>query len=140
VPEKSETFKVTLSNPVNAIIADSVGIGTILNDDKLMSVDDTPDKTNTEDLVAAFTNSAIKIWPNPAISLLNVQIAEPFKQAVTIQLTDIAGKTVKQWKLPLQSKQSVHQLNIGGLFTGAYILVIQDNNGNKTTQKIVINH
>jgi len=40
-PEPHETFKVVLSNPVNATLADAVGIGTIFNDDTYLAVHDT---------------------------------------------------------------------------------------------------
>ncbi len=33
--ENNETFSVNLSNPVNAIIADDMGIGTIIDDDDM---------------------------------------------------------------------------------------------------------
>ncbi len=39
-PEPTETFRVRLTNPVNAVIADGEAIGTILNDDAEVSIND----------------------------------------------------------------------------------------------------
>jgi len=41
-PEPNETFRVVLSNPQNATIADGIGIGTIINDDQEMDFGDAP--------------------------------------------------------------------------------------------------
>ncbi|HRI21419.1 MAG TPA: Calx-beta domain-containing protein, partial [Panacibacter sp.] len=138
-PEKNEKFKVILSNPVNAIITDSIGIGTILNDDEIIiSAQEDAHPDGEDNAIAALPDRPVKVWPNPASGLFNLQTAAPFKNNIAVQLINARGSIIKQWKLPLSAKQTVHQLNIEDVANGTYMLTIKDDSGNKKTEKIII--
>lgn len=83
-------------------------------------------KLTTGKEVASLQNK-ILVYPNPATSVINVQLDNPFSSALIISLIDEAGKQVSSNRLPAQS--SLLRLNIGALSSGVYILRITDAKG-----------
>lgn len=75
----------------------------------------------------------INVYPNPsADGTVNIMFADASLR--TIILTDMAGRTVKQW-----NSYNNNSLRVTGLSTGMFTLRISNlENGNGSTQKIVV--
>lgn len=134
IPEADETFRVILSNPSGADIADGEGIATILNDDgNTLASEPVITQSTQGDL-----NKTIKISPNPAQSRALVSLTG-YSGTITIQLQSLDGKVLKQEKLQLASLKSVQQpLDLAGLPSGVYLITVTDEKGNRQTGKLII--
>lgn len=78
--------------------------------------------------VQEFTNSSIKIYPNPVNSILSVYNNTIFEN-LKITTFDLFGKKV----LPT----SFNSIDMNGLNSGLYIILIEDQNGELVTKKII---
>jgi len=76
--------------------------------------------------------SLIRLYPNPATEELNLVIASPKAEKVTISVTDLTGKVVMQLPASLVSGESIQQLNIAKLAGGTYMLKVVCANGCET--------
>lgn len=133
IGEPDESFSVVLTNANNAGITKATGTGTILNDDK----------TNfaaTSISANVSTETKAVVMPNPANSFVNVQV-KGFSGLVTVSLMNVQGKTVQQQKQQTGKTFSNQlQLNVSSLTAGLYILVITDEKGNRSTEKLIVQH
>jgi len=129
--EGDEVFKVMLSNPVNAALKDSIGKGTILNDDGSCMV-------STSTLMKADVNghAAVVVTPNPASNMVNIRISG-ISGSTAIQLISLQGKVLRTIKT--QSGTS-EQFNVADIASGTYFLAVMDEQGNKQTVKVVVVH
>jgi len=131
--EQDETFKVILSNAVNATIARAMGTGTITNDDKPL-----PAITSTNPASLSTTNRSIKVSPNPAISTLHVELIG-YTGNVSMQLLNLQGKVMMQEKIQTgYSKYAQQQFNIGDVASGVYFLNVIDEKGDRQTEKVIV--
>jgi len=76
-PESNETFVVNLSNPTNAIIAGSQGIGTIADDEPRISITDVAKKEGKKGQTTLFT--------------FTVTLSAAYDQAVTMSYRTVDG-------------------------------------------------
>jgi len=83
-------------------------------------------KLTTGKEVASLQNK-ILVHPNPATSVINVQLDKPFGSELILSLIDAEGKQVSNNRLPAHS--SLLKLNICRLSSGVYILRITDAKG-----------
>ncbi|NNV58057.1 MopE-related protein, partial [Limnovirga soli] len=83
IVEPDETFRILLSNPVNAALPDGEAIGTIINDDAT-AVAATVEPTTTA-AKSVIVTTGLKVSPNPATTTLYVQLTG-YKGNVTLQL------------------------------------------------------
>ncbi|MCE3281871.1 MAG: Muc19 precursor [Chitinophagaceae bacterium] len=65
-----------------------------------------------------------RIYPNPASTSLNLVIASPSAEAVSLVVTDLGGKVVMQQVLQLRQGANTHRLNVGGLAQGSYFVKV----------------
>ena len=80
----------------------------------------------------------VKISPNPAINTLHVELLG-YTGKVTIQLLNIQGKALMQEKMETtHSSYAQHQLDVGNIAGGTYLLVVIDEKGNRQTEKVII--
>ena len=86
--ESDEKFKVKLVSPVNAVIADATGIGTIKDDDGSSFAF----SSNPANAIA--NNMRINIYPNPVKDVLNISIP-PGADMYNIILMDVTGRILK---------------------------------------------
>ena len=85
----------------------------------------------------AITAASIKLYPNPATNVANVLLSPSLlNKHMVINIMDIKGNVVKQWKLPNNNQAQV-QLNLMGLPKGTYLLHFSSQNLN-STQKLII--
>ncbi|MBC7511686.1 MAG: T9SS type A sorting domain-containing protein [Ferruginibacter sp.] len=79
-------------------------------------------KINKSQDMAAINN--IIVYPNPATSVINLQLEKPSTSELVISLIDASGKLVLNNRLSTNS--SFLKLNVSNLRTGTYILRIID--------------
>jgi hypothetical protein len=133
--EPDETFNVVLSNAVNANIAKGTGIGTILNDDGVVS---SVIAVSGDDKDA--TERSVKISPNPASNTIQVELSG-YTGNITIQLLSLQGKVLKQEKLqPGHLKKVQQQMDVASLAGGTYLLTVIDESGDRQTEKVIVAH
>lgn len=90
--------------------------------------------------VSIENNSAVSysIFPNPTSDVLNVQYTLAKEGNVTMNITDLTGRTIKSIVKENQGTfQVTEQINIAGLNSGIYMLTVNAN-GNTTTQKFIV--
>ena len=87
--------------------------------------------TETTAGTKAFNGASVRLYPNPAQAVLNIEVATA--QPFSFQIFDLSGKRLLQQEIT--SAQS--SINISGLSAGVYIAEIQ--NGSETMrQKLVV--
>jgi len=110
IAEATETFKVNLSNAVNATIVKATGTGTIVNDDGAIAISSALLQTDNKT-----SERSIKISPNPASSILRVDLSG-YTGNVTMQFVNLQGKVVKQEKMRTSGlKYAQQQINVTGI-------------------------
>ena len=83
-------------------------------------------KINSDyNLVGSFLLSDITIYPNPVISILNINILYPDSGYYHLALFDIIGHKLKEVKLDNGGMIISEEWNLGGLPAGSYILNIR---------------
>jgi len=123
--ESNETFKVKLSDEVNATIADNTGKGTIKNDDGPVA----QIAINNENLSSLQNEQKINIYPNPVTDKLNNSL--PLNSNVyNITLTDITVRVITLIKTV--QEQKIASLRMDGLSKGIYLLKITSGNSYQT--------
>jgi hypothetical protein len=65
-----------------------------------------------------------RIYPNPATNTLNLVIASPSAEAVSLVVTDLGGKVVVRQALQLRQGANTHRLNVGQLAQGSYFVKV----------------
>lgn len=121
--ESNEDFKVKLSNPTNATIADNTGKGTIKNDDGVMAA--SPAAKTVQNKIA-FAAKNFQVYPNPAKDKITIDL--PVADiSYTIIMTDLTGRTIKQQKVAAGQKNV--SLNTSALSLGTYFLQVQYDGG-----------
>ena len=97
---------------------------------KPVVVSEAPNNNTSERLV--------KISPNPVSSILRVDLSG-YTGNVTMQLVSLQGKTLKQEKMQAGVlKYTQQQMNITGIASGDYFLVVIYEKGNRQTEKVII--
>ncbi|MEY8848735.1 PQQ-dependent sugar dehydrogenase [Psychroserpens sp. XS_ASV72] len=82
------------------------------------------------------TLNPVKIFPNPANDVLNIDGNGTSIQIESIRFYDVLGKEVKTVS---GFEEQSFSINIKDLRSGVYIVVINSINGNKSTRKLVVN-
>jgi hypothetical protein len=72
------------------------------------------------------------LFPNPAISKVNMLIDVPVKDNVTIIVMDAVGRVVKTQKGSVEAGSNTLQLNVTGLSQGSYLVKITCESNNET--------
>lgn len=84
------------------------------------------------------TQNTISIYPNPANTVLNIDfLGTTMTNSTTINIFDIQGKLIKS--ILKDNINTFTSINISDLKSGFYILKIKFEDGEKATQKFVIN-
>ncbi len=72
------------------------------------------------------------VYPNPAISKINIVIAAPANDRVTVMVTDLSGKLVKQQAMQVIAGDNNVQIDVQNLANGTYIIKAVCANGCET--------
>ena len=99
----------------------------VLNDQRYMKFSDV--NTGLDD--TSVTKSALQLYPNPAVDVLNVQIAKAVNQSVTVEIISIDGKML--YKVQLSGK-STHQINLSQFRQGIYLCRVNNGTSIETTK------
>ena len=78
----------------------------------------------------------LKIYPNPTTGIVVIDFLEPAKQDVVIRITDMSGKLVYTENASTKNLRQ-HQIELGQLSAGVYIMSI-DTNGKTSTYKVAV--
>lgn len=134
MPESDEDFSIVLSNPVNAIIADGIGTGTILNDDGTAIAGGEGIALKVEEQA----KTSVSLSPNPANNKVYVSL-KGYSGNITINITSLEGKPLLQRKVQLgAAKLPQESIDVSRLAMGIYMVMIVDESGNIKTERLVI--
>jgi len=134
--EKNESFKVILSNVVNAQFGDSSGTGNITNDDLTTMATLTAKQSSSR----GGQSLLLSVSPNPANSIIQVHLSS-YRGKVRLQLTELSGRVLREATVQSTNVKSVQQqFSVAGLASGTYWMVAIDDQGNRQSQKIVVVH
>lgn len=75
-----------------------------------------------------------RVYPNPTVGMLTLELPALSGQAATIEITDLTGRRIMTQVLR-QAPQS--QLDLGGLKAGIYILSVYATDGVRTRRVVV---
>ncbi len=85
------------------------------------------------------------LFPNPASNMVNVLIAAPNKDKVTLAVTDITGRTMIQQPVSIETGSNTIQINVSRLTKGAYTVklvsgtVVDGNSAILSSRVFVVN-
>jgi len=83
-------------------------------------------KINSDyNLVGSFSSSDLTMYPNPVISILNINILHPDNGNYHLELLNIIGQKVNEVELDNSGTIVSKKWNLSGLPAGSYILNIQ---------------
>jgi len=130
--ESDETFKVVLSNAINATITKTTATGTILNDDAAFA-------QQANNLVSNNTQTAIKIFPNPVTNnYMQVSINPVYTTSLKLLLYDANGNIAKLQLIG--SNTSNIKVDLSTLNSGNYFLMLTDGKQILYKKKIEVLH
>ena len=72
------------------------------------------------------------VYPNPAVSVLNVLLSAPANDRVVLVVTDLTGKAVRKQEVQLKQGENQVQVQVAGLASGTYIIKAVCANGCET--------
>jgi hypothetical protein len=135
--EKTERFKVMLSKPQNAVLLDSLGIGTIKNDDAAVAFASQAATGTLESATAETLGAAV--MPNPSRGDFYLNLHLPANKAnTTLQLYNDLGVKVWQEDLGMVSGDISKNMYLENkLASGVYMLMVERNDA-RYSMKVVI--
>lgn len=74
-------------------------------------------------------NNDVKIYPNPATSVINVRFSKAIPNFVNMELIDITGRSVSHHKLQGVAKDQIESYDVTGMTRGIFILKISTPKG-----------
>ncbi len=89
--------------------------------------------TGANELTNVLANTQVKVYPNPAIDVLNISLSNTQFKNSTITIYTVSGKEV----LRSNMAENTAQLNIANLSNGIYLVTITNENGFLKTVKFV---
>ena len=82
--------------------------------------------------------AGLKVYPNPASNVINIELEQYRKDDVNISLSDISGRRlIRISKTSMMPGYHIFDMNTSSLTNGVYILSIEVN-GSRSVQKIII--
>ncbi|WP_408043586.1 T9SS type A sorting domain-containing protein [Tenacibaculum litopenaei] len=88
----------------------------------------------------AVNDAKIQYYPIPASNNINIESKIAFNSPVSCAIFTITGaRVVQQTQLDFKGRQKV-QLDVSQLANGPYLLQLKDEQGNRYTKKIIIQH
>lgn len=78
-----------------------------------------------------------RVFPSPASTYLQVELSQSQAQELSLQLVDLRGKVVRRSTLPVTGSKISARVDLQGLSTGMYQLIVADNQGLRWTQKVI---
>lgn len=72
------------------------------------------------------TATQLKVFPNPASNILQVEYANPSASKIELRLTDINGKLIYEKSVMTFGNGFTEQINISSLSAGTYVLTMRN--------------
>lgn len=79
-----------------------------------------------------------RIFPNPVLNQLNIELFSATPRKVTIALYDISGKQLEIFNNTVINKETVITKNLQNFNPGLYWCVIKQNNGNFSSELVIL--
>jgi hypothetical protein len=80
---------------------------------------------------------SMKLYPNPAHQTANVEVISTTAGKAALQLMDVGGKQISLRTVEMVRGRQTYQLPLNGLAQGAYILVVQMQDGSRQVTRFV---
>ena len=93
--------------------------------------------TITVPTVEANNTFSLKMYPNPTNDVVNVEVKTTEATALTLNITDVAGKILIEKKCNIAFGGITEQINISTLAKGLYFLIVYDGL-HKKVQKLIV--
>jgi hypothetical protein len=122
IKEKNDVFKVTLSNPTNAILAETNAFGKILNDDDTASNNKSTDINYAQSINTKPDVATITLAPNPVHSSLRISGLNSIG-GNSIALINVEGKVISNIKV----YANVYDLDVSKFTNGIYFVKVGGN-------------
>jgi hypothetical protein len=121
-------YNFTHANPVNGVNYYRL---------KIVDVNGKAEYSSSRIVVFGKNVQKLTIFPNPAKNKTTVLLDENDGEKLFVKLLDGAGRMVKQQTVTIKNQQA--ELNIEGLHTGMYVVIAVAENGQRFSNKIMIN-
>ncbi len=97
--------------------------------------------TGVEDELS-IKNDELRIWPNPATTTFNVQVNVIGAKDMEVVIHDLMRKEVWRTAFPGLSFQGgeLFGIDVSGWPNGIYMITVQDNNGHRFSERLVVQH
>lgn len=125
--------KILPDGDVNCGIYSEITSGAQLPDGWIVSFD----LTTGIELVPNTSSSHIKLYPNPASNVINIENTKPTNSKIKISISNSLGKTIMEMENLIDHGN--HSVDISGLDGGIYTLTISRKKKIVTTQKFIVN-
>lgn len=87
--------------------------------------------------ISTLDDMKVDIYPNPAVSNLNVEISADEAQQITAKIVDFTGKTVYVDEISHNGGTQVYQIPVNNIAKGVYFIHLNTTNGNNIQKFIV---
>ena len=82
----------------------------------------------------------MSVSPNPATDLISIKLYG-FSGNVLLQLTDLQSRVLQKAQLKATAEDAAQQqFRVAHIASGTYIIVAEDEHGNRKTEKVIVSH
>jgi len=82
-------------------------------------------------------NNSIKIFPNPATNIINIEFNTIFRNKISVKLINTLGQEIENNSIYMNSKNSIISINTQNIQRGVYIIMIETDS-NIISRKIIL--
>ncbi|MEO5569499.1 MAG: M43 family zinc metalloprotease [Bacteroidia bacterium] len=86
----------------------------------------------------SFSSTDFSVYPNPSSDFVTIKFRNSFGDKVTISLTDLSGRKIKQWNL-MNAPDKIH-IPLSDILSGCYLLNISSNRISQTEKLFITNN
>ena len=94
-------------------------------------------KGNFQGITPNNSLSEMRIYPNPAMESVNIQVASSKNEQVRLTISNLLGQVVYTESTQLYNGINYMKVNVSNLKSGVYVVNVKSNSGS-TTQKLIV--
>ena len=94
-------------------------------------------KGNFQGITPTNSLSEMRIYPNPAVESVNIQVASSKNEQVRLTISNLLGQVVYTESTQLYNGINYMKVNVSNLKSGVYVVNVKSNSGS-TTQKLIV--
>ncbi len=132
-------FRCDASGNSDWVYIDDVLISVCSSTGSLAGKLSTPDQLEDSKREAAKPFGNVKLFPNPADQLVNIEFTASAEKEIEMVITDISGQVVEFQQLVAEEGQNQIRLETNSLKSGYYFVNLVSE-GHTTVQKVVVTH